>query len=260
MRKATDVPVMTLQPKLHVEFDEPSDGWLAITLRGNGREFSETFSHIYPTLRDLCGALCDVLAGHDARRVAFLLEPRELELCLAPAGNGRCRLSLSSFADRRRSSGLGAVAFEFEGDAAEIVLPFWRALRRLQTTLTEAEFEARWRDPFPNPEMASLTELVKRTSPAAKTGARLASELRRCPCCFCKTLGERGGFEICPVCFWEDDGQDDHDAEVVRGGPNGVLSLTDARANYRQLGACDERSVAHVRPPTADELPDEHSA
>jgi hypothetical protein len=27
-----------------------------------------------------------------------------------------------------------------------------------------------------------------------------------------------------PVCFWEDDGQDDHDADLVRGGPNGALS------------------------------------
>jgi hypothetical protein len=41
----------------------------------------------------------------------------------------------------------------------------------------------------------------------------------RCPSCGCRTLGERDGFEICPVCFWEDDGQDDHDADVVRGGP-----------------------------------------
>lgn len=82
----------------------------------------------------------------------------------------------------------------------------------------------------------------------------------RCPCCFCKTLSERGGFEICAVCFWEDDGQDNYDAEVIRGGPNGVLSLTQARANYRQLGACDERSIEHVRPPTADELPGDNTA
>ena len=33
-----------------------------------------------------------------------------------------------------------------------------------------------------------------------------------CPCCGYLTLDERGGYEICPVCYWEDDGQDDHDA------------------------------------------------
>ena len=46
------------------------------------------------------------------------------------------------------------------------------------------------------------------------------------------TLAERGGFEICPVCFWEDDGQDDPDADLVMGGPNGRLSRTQARHNF----------------------------
>jgi hypothetical protein len=77
-----------------------------------------------------------------------------------------------------------------------------------------------------------------------------------CPCCGCKTLDERGGYDICPVCFWEDDGQDDHDADVVRGGPNGSISLTQARQNYIRLGACEERSVNFVRPPLPHELPD----
>ena len=52
-------------------------------------------------------------------------------------------------------------------------------------------------------------------------------------------LSERDAFEICPVCWWEDDGQDDADADIVRGGPNGDLSLTQARANYGQMGASD---------------------
>jgi len=63
----------------------------------------------------------------------------------------------------------------------------------------------------------------------------------RCPCCACMTLGERSAYEICPVCFWEDDGQDDQNADEVWGGPNGALSLTDARANYRTFGASSER-------------------
>jgi hypothetical protein len=41
----------------------------------------------------------------------------------------------------------------------------------------------------------------------------------RCPCCGFRTLNERGGYDICPVCFWEDDGQDDADANTVCGGP-----------------------------------------
>ncbi|TQS22234.1 hypothetical protein FLX08_09150 [Microbispora hainanensis] len=59
-----------------------------------------------------------------------------------------------------------------------------------------------------------------------------------CPCCGYLTLDSRGWYQICPVCFWEDDGQDDHDAdEIRRGGPNHGLSLTQARLNFQQIGA-----------------------
>jgi hypothetical protein len=75
----------------------------------------------------------------------------------------------------------------------------------------------------------------------------------RCPCCAKKTLDGRGGSEICPVCFWEDDGQDDADAHVVRGGPNGTNSLTQARENFRTMGASDERALLAVRRPRAEE-------
>jgi hypothetical protein len=57
-----------------------------------------------------------------------------------------------------------------------------------------------------------------------------------CPCCGHVTLAARGAYEICEECGWEDDGQDDHDADVVRGGPNGRQSLTDARDEYERHG------------------------
>lgn len=79
------------------------------------------------------------------------------------------------------------------------------------------------------------------------------AQKHRCPCCGYRTLSERGGFEMCQVCYWEDDGQDDHDAEEVRGGPNGVLSLTVARENFRIHRASDPKFVSNVRPPTEEE-------
>ncbi|WP_433331007.1 CPCC family cysteine-rich protein [Spirillospora sp. CA-294931] len=76
-----------------------------------------------------------------------------------------------------------------------------------------------------------------------------------CPCCGYLTLDSRGGYEICEVCFWEDDGQDDHDADLVRGGPNGALSLTKARRNFAEFGACERRMLRNVRAPRPDEHP-----
>ena len=45
----------------------------------------------------------------------------------------------------------------------------------------------------------------------------------------------------------------DADADIVMGGPNKDLSLTAARENYKRIGAADERWLAYVRPPTAQE-------
>jgi hypothetical protein len=72
------------------------------------------------------------------------------------------------------------------------------------------------------------------------------SKRSRCPCCGYPTLGARGEYEICRICWWEDDGQDDADADVFRGGPNQGYSLTQARENFRRFGVmyepeCDPR-------------------
>ncbi|MBI3416744.1 MAG: hypothetical protein HY043_15755 [Verrucomicrobia bacterium] len=78
--------------------------------------------------------------------------------------------------------------------------------------------------------------------------------LYRCPCCGHRTLAERAGYEICPICFWEDDGQDDHDADEVRGGPNYELSLSQARQHFREFGAASRRVLSLVRKPTPEEM------
>ncbi|WP_433348355.1 CPCC family cysteine-rich protein [Micromonospora sp. CA-111912] len=71
-----------------------------------------------------------------------------------------------------------------------------------------------------------------------------------CPCCASKTGGG-----TCPVCFWTDDGQGDADADVVRGGPNGDLSLSLARLNFAIYGASHPRYQEIVRPARPEERP-----
>ena len=76
-----------------------------------------------------------------------------------------------------------------------------------------------------------------------------------CPCCGRRTFQAfPGSYEICPVCFWEDDPIQLLDPGY-RGGAN-ESSLTECQANYRRAGASDERMLAHVRRPTLDEEAD----
>ena len=54
----------------------------------------------------------------------------------------------------------------------------------------------------------------------------LTKLMTTCPSCGYATLEAKGNYEICPICDWEDDLQDDKDADEIWGGPNGDLSLT----------------------------------
>ena len=76
-----------------------------------------------------------------------------------------------------------------------------------------------------------------------------------CPCCGHLTLMARppGTYEICDVCFWEDDRAQFEDPEY-EGGANKV-SLREARENFRAFGAAEERFLDNVRPPRAEEKP-----
>jgi hypothetical protein len=76
----------------------------------------------------------------------------------------------------------------------------------------------------------------------------------RCPCCGFKTLEAPGALALCPVCWWEDDGQEDDDAEDIRLTVNGDLSLHEAREHYARCGAAHPRFLRFVRGPHAEEL------
>lgn len=76
----------------------------------------------------------------------------------------------------------------------------------------------------------------------------------RCPCCgyYTYTSEPVGEYEICPVCFWEDDPFQSEDPDL-EGMANGV-SLNQARKNYKKFGACQKDLLKYVRAPKENEL------
>jgi hypothetical protein len=88
--------------------------------------------------------------------------------------------------------------------------------------------------------------MKKRTREKGKNG------LFACPCCGYATITEVAGYDICPICFWEDDGQDDPNENEKYGGPN-LISLNQARINYLRNGSAEIKDKPHVRSPKEDD-------
>lgn len=79
----------------------------------------------------------------------------------------------------------------------------------------------------------------------------MSNQKYKCPCCGYLTLEAMGDYDICPVCFWEDDPYQAGHPDAA-GGAN-RLSLKESRENYIKFGACEERFLCHVRKPKEEE-------
>ncbi|EII3193272.1 hypothetical protein ABZY26_000628 [Listeria monocytogenes] len=83
----------------------------------------------------------------------------------------------------------------------------------------------------------------------------------RCACCNSLTIEVRGEFEICQVCYWEDEAYSHYqnistieDLLNIRSSANNGLTLLEARQNFKQFGACELAMKQFVREPTEGEL------
>jgi hypothetical protein len=79
--------------------------------------------------------------------------------------------------------------------------------------------------------------------------------LYACPCCGYRTLHQHAVYDLCLVCFWEDDPTQAEEPWMA-GGANGI-SLIEAQQAYLRLGAMDavfEGSAAKTERDTKRQL------
>ncbi len=86
--------------------------------------------------------------------------------------------------------------------------------------------------------------------------ANSTSKRFKCLCCGYFTLDREANntFQLCPVCYWEDDGVQLAQPDYT-GGANAV-SLNQARLNFKEFGVSDERFKLLVRRPLENEIKD----
>lgn len=56
-----------------------------------------------------------------------------------------------------------------------------------------------------------------------------------CTCCGYRTIEETGAYDVCPNCYWEDDGNQD----PAKYSSVNHLTLQEGRDNYKKMGASD---------------------
>ena len=76
----------------------------------------------------------------------------------------------------------------------------------------------------------------------------------KCPCCEYYTFDKipNTNYDICPVCYWEDDPFAYDNPDYVESC-NGV-SLNKAKKNFVEFGACTKDMQKYTRLPNSDEL------
>lgn len=79
-------------------------------------------------------------------------------------------------------------------------------------------------------------------------------EKYKCPCCGYYTLDSKGLYDICPVCFWEDEEVEDHNEY----NQCNRVSLSEARQNYLKFGSCTKDMRRYVRRPKSYEKVEKH--
>ncbi|API91324.1 membrane protein [Virgibacillus pantothenticus] len=77
-----------------------------------------------------------------------------------------------------------------------------------------------------------------------------------CPCCGYMTLDEEppGTYDLCEICFWEDDPVQFVDPDY-EGGAN-TPSLRQAQKNFILVGACEARFIEFIRIPNEKDIKD----
>ncbi|GEN74246.1 CPCC family cysteine-rich protein [Chryseobacterium lathyri] len=70
----------------------------------------------------------------------------------------------------------------------------------------------------------------------------IPKELFPCPCCNYKTIKDKGNYEICKVCFWEDDGNDDKS----KYSQVNHMTLGEAKDNFKIKGAILDKFLKFV--------------
>lgn len=144
---------------LKAAFSKPSDGWITFDLEAS--QACQSFCVSYTPndfLSELLSALVLAASGVEGKAIANL-EPTIVEFRFTPTDLNEVTLRAVENADRKTASQL---VFTHYGTMAAIVLPLWRAVKKLQSEISLDEYQLVMRREFPVEKLNKLSELLKK--------------------------------------------------------------------------------------------------
>jgi hypothetical protein len=152
---------MTFNCKLKAEFATPENGWTKVRLSA-GDSFYQFFPSYtpYDSFNELLNSLLKILDGNPEAIVRWNDEPTEHKFVFN-SKDGQITFKVYEIINSIVAGKAVEERFAFIGSQNEVLRPFWKGLRDMQSKQDTDEFERQWRSPFPKKEMLELTQRIK---------------------------------------------------------------------------------------------------
>jgi hypothetical protein len=147
--------------RLRIDLDRPIDGWLKVELTCGDQMYGFVPSHVpYDSVSELANALLGTRDGYEKTIVHWNDEPVEHQFVFA-LSNNRMDFRVNKMCETIKGK-IPEQVFSFGGSIYDVIWPFWKALREMESRLSEEEYERQCREPFPARELAELGKRIRK--------------------------------------------------------------------------------------------------
>jgi hypothetical protein len=150
------------EAKLKVEFAAPKHGWTVVNLSVGDDVYQFSPSHVpYDSFGELLKALLNIIDGVAEAHVRWNDEPVEHKFIFISDGE-KVDFKVYEIIKSVIAGKVDEERFSFAGSLHEVLHPFWKGLRDMQSRQSVEELKRDWQWSFPKSEITELTEKLKR--------------------------------------------------------------------------------------------------
>jgi hypothetical protein len=161
---------MSAVEKLKVEFAAPKAGSTVVKLTCGEESYQFFPSYTpYDSFGELVTALLRIINGERDALVRWNVQRDEHKFVFTSDGE-RVEFKVYEIIDSVVGWSVDDEKFSFAGSLYEVLRPFWKAVRDMQSKQTLVEYKEQWRRDFPEQEVTELTLKIKRLKNVAFPG------------------------------------------------------------------------------------------